>query len=66
MMAAHKTSRPTGPQDGKSMIADYEWLRRMMNHLEMQTERIDRQLIELENRLPDDYTFPGDPPKRKS
>ncbi len=65
-MAAQKSSRSTAPREGDSMIAEYEWLRRMMNHLEMQTERIDRQLIELENRLPDDYTFPGDPPKRKS
>ncbi len=44
------------------LIADYEWLRRMMRHLDMQTEQIDRQLLELENLLPDDYVYPGDPP----
>lgn len=37
------------------LIADYEWLRRMMRLLEMQTELVDRQLVELEGLLPDDY-----------
>jgi len=52
------------------LIADYEWLRRMMRLLEMQTEQVDRQLIELEGLLPDDYAFPGtpreNPPGRKA
>ncbi len=47
--------------DRDRLIGEYEWLRRMACHLDMQTEHIDRQLIELENLLPDDYTFPGDP-----
>ncbi len=47
------------------LIADYEWLRRMMRHLDMQTEHIDRQLVELENLLPDDYVYPGDPNKNR-
>lgn len=46
------------------LIADYEWLRRMMRHLDMQTEHIDRQLVELENLLPDDYVYPDDPKSR--
>ena len=65
-MAAKKNARSTSPGDDNGLIAEYEWLRRMMNHLEMQTERIDRQLIDMENRLSDDYTFPGDPPNGKS
>lgn len=40
------------------LIADYEWLRRMMRHLDMQTEVVDRQLTTLENLLPDDYSPP--------
>ena len=47
--------------DRDRLIGQYEWMRRMMQHLDMQTEHIDRQLIELENLLPDDYTFPDDP-----
>ncbi|MBU4271162.1 MAG: hypothetical protein KKA28_04785 [Planctomycetes bacterium] len=65
-MAAKKIARSTSPGNGNGLIAEYEWLRRMISHLEMQTERIDQQLIEMENRLPDDYNFPGDPPKGKS
>ena len=47
--------------DRDRLIGEYEWLRRMMHHLDMQTEQIDRQIIVLEKLLPDDYTFPGDP-----
>ena len=65
-MAAKKTARAISPGDENGLIAEYEWLRRMMSHLEIQTERIDRQLVEMENRLSDDYTFPGDPPKGRS
>ncbi len=65
-MAAKKTARAISPGDDNGLIAEYEWLRRMMSHLEIQTERIDRQLIEMENHLSDDYTFPGDPPKGRS
>ena len=65
-MAVKKTAKATSSGDENGLIAEYEWLRRMMSHLEIQTERIDRQLIEMENRLSDDYTFPGDPPKGRS
>jgi len=65
-MTPKKTARSTPAGDRNGLIAEYEWLRRMMGHLEMQTEQIDRQLIELEKRLPESYTFPGDPPKGKS
>ena len=58
-MASQKKGRTTR---GNGMIAEYEWLRRMISHLEMQTEQIDRQLVELEKRLPQSYVFPGDPP----
>ncbi|MBN1394138.1 MAG: hypothetical protein JW959_03875 [Pirellulales bacterium] len=53
-------------RDVNGLIAEYEWLRRMMVHLEMQTEGIDRQLVELEKCLPDDYNFPGDPEMKQS
>ena len=46
------------------LIADYEWLRRLMRHLDMQTEQVDRQLVELENQLPDNYVHPDDFPDR--
>jgi hypothetical protein len=48
-------------RDRDRLIGDYEWLRRMMQLLDMQTEQIDRQIGELEKILPDDYSFPGDP-----
>ena len=47
---------------GDAAIFHYEWLRWMMLYLEMQVEQIDRQLIELEKHLPEQYSFPGDPP----
>ena len=65
MKDSKKTSPPAGSRkltaDRNRLIADYEWLRRMMRLLEMQTEQVDRQLIELEGLLPDDYAFPGNP-----
>jgi hypothetical protein len=42
------------------LIADYEWLRRMMCLLDFQTEQIDLQLIELEKLLPDNYVHPDE------
>jgi hypothetical protein len=48
-------------RDRDRLIGDYEWLRRMMRLLDMQTEQVDRQISELEKLLPDDYSFPGDP-----
>jgi hypothetical protein len=47
------------------LIADYEWLRRMMRFLDVQTEQVDRQLIDLEKRLPNDYVYPNDLPKKE-
>ena len=47
------------------LIADYEWLRRMMCHLDMQTELLDKQLTELENLLPSDYVHPDDLPRNR-
>lgn len=44
----------------KQLIADYEWLRRMMCLLDFQIEQLDRQLVELEKLLPDDYVYPDD------
>jgi hypothetical protein len=46
--------------DKNRLIADYEWLRRMMCMLDSQTEQLDRQLVELEKLLPDDYVHPDD------
>ena len=58
-MAAKDERRLIADRD--RLIGEYEWMRRMMHHLDMQTERIDREMIVLEELLPDDYTFPGDP-----
>ena len=58
-MAAKDKKRLIADRD--RLIGEYEWMRRMMQHLDMQTERIDREMIVLEELLPDDYTFPGDP-----
>ncbi len=74
MKDSNRTSPSAGggkvTADRDRLIADYEWLRRMMRLLEMQTEQVDRQLIELEGVLPDDYAFPGspreNPPGRKA
>jgi len=59
-MAAGSKTTLAAKRDG--LIADYEWLRRMMLHLGMQTEQIDQQLVELESLLPNDYVYPGDIP----
>ena len=61
-MAVHDKASLLATRD--RLIADYEWLRRMMRHLDMQTEQVDRQLLDLENLLPDDYVHPDDLPNR--
>jgi len=43
-----------------ALIADYEWLRRVLAYLEMQSELLDRRLVELERLLPEGYVYPGD------
>ena len=48
--------------DEKTLIAEYEHLRRLAHELDVQAETVDRRLIEIEKLLPDHYTFPGDPP----
>jgi hypothetical protein len=53
----------SGVKSRDVLIADYEWLRRMMRHLDVQSEQVDRQLVELERRLPDDYEYPDDVPR---
>ena len=63
-MAARDKAWLTAERD--RLIADYEWLRRMMRHLDMQTELVDRQLTELENLLPSDYRHPEDRTPKKS
>ena len=59
MKDSRKASPPAGGAkviaDRDRLIADYEWLRRMMRLLDLQAEQVDRQLIELEGVLPDDY-----------
>ena len=39
-------------------------LRRMMRHLDRQTESVDQQLTELEGLLPGDYVHPDDVQRR--
>ncbi len=49
-------------KDEENLIAEYERLRRRAHELDVETETVDRRLIEIEKELPDHYTFPGDPP----
>jgi hypothetical protein len=46
--------------DKRHLIAHYEWLRQTMQLLDILTERLDRQLVEIEKLLPDDYVHPDD------
>lgn len=48
--------------DKDALIAEYERFRRLAHELDVQSEMVDARLIEIENQLPDHYTFPGDPP----
>ena len=48
--------------DNKALIAKYERLRRLERELIGQINAVDAQLIEIESQLPDEYTYPGDPP----
>jgi hypothetical protein len=45
----------------EKLIREYEWLRQLAETLDVQTNLVDSRLVEIEPRLPDDYTFPGDP-----
>ncbi len=48
--------------DEDALIREYERLRRKAHELDVQAETVDARLIEIEELLPDHYTFPGDPP----
>jgi hypothetical protein len=56
-MVSHNKTLET---EKNRLIADYEWLRRMMCLLDFQTEQLDRQLVEIEKLLPDDYVHPDE------
>ena len=43
------------------LIQEYEDLRRLAHELDVQTETVDRRLTEIEDQLPETYTYPGDP-----
>ncbi len=45
-----------------ALIARYERLRHQADELDQRSDEVDRLLIALECRLPDHYTYPGDPP----
>jgi len=45
-----------------ALIAEYESLRRLAHELDVEANAVDARLIEIEEQLPDHYTFPGDPP----
>ena len=42
------------------LIDRYELLRRELANLDRQADRLDAELVDLENHLPNDYQHPGD------
>ena len=52
--------------DEAKMIAEYERLRRKLDELDREAERVDARLIELDRLLPDDYDYPPDHPNAES
>ena len=46
------------------LIVEYETLRRRECELIEQLNAVDARLIEIEQQLPDSYTYSGDPPLR--
>jgi hypothetical protein len=44
------------------LISEYERLRRVHHSLWVQLDTVDSRLCAIERQLPDEYTFPGDPP----
>ena len=46
----------------EELIAEYERLRRLAHELDVEANAVDARLIEIEDQLPDEYTYPGDPP----
>lgn len=46
----------------ETLIVEYEELRRRECELVEQLNAVDARLIEIEDKLPDEYTFPGDQP----
>ena len=47
--------------DQKTLIAEYEKLRRLAHELDVQSNTVDARLVEIEGQLPDNYEFSGDP-----
>ena len=45
----------------RTLIAEYEKLRRRERELIEEINAVDARLIEIEDQLPDDYKYPGDP-----
>lgn len=43
-------------------IAEYERLRKFLRDLDAKANTVDARLVEIEDELPDHYTYPGDPP----
>ena len=52
--------------DEAKMIAEYERLRRKLDELDREAERVDARLIELDRLLPDDYDYPPDHPNAET
>jgi hypothetical protein len=46
----------------KKLIERYERCRRLQKQLSDLLSEIEAELVELEEQLPDEYTYPGDPP----
>ena len=46
--------------NNSELIVKYEWLRKRLQQLDGQADLIDRELIEMEKRLPEEYVYPDD------
>ena len=53
-------------RDEAKMIAEYERLRRKLDELDSEEQRVDARIIELERLLPDDYDYPPDHPNAET
>ena len=50
------------PGEDEKLIIRYERLRRRLSELLTRMDEVDQKLIEIEWRLPEDYTYAGDTP----
>lgn len=48
------------PDERAKLIREYERLRKLAHELDVQSNTVDQRLVEIEQLLPDRYSFPGD------